>query len=222
MLPSASDSELQLTMFWYARQVWVLNWHWLFNFSFVGHLLGFISVGNVSANSRGWWSYLQGKTAAVHSVKFWRCCCCLFACLFSFFLLSSVWLNRSHLSVFSMISYPLHKLGVTSGTRHGDPHGRFKCERVKYTFIYFYYFFLWQMMESKLLVGGKSIVDTTTEQERALEERRREIAEQHVSYYFSWSFSQWIYFTENPLRFCFFQLMRTCIISTSLIITQSL
>ena len=41
------------------------------------------------------------------------------------------------------------------------------------------------MMESKLLVGGKSIVDTTTEQERALEERRRQIAEQHVSYYFS-------------------------------------
>lgn len=48
---------------------------------------------------------------------------CLLVC-FAFFLLSSVSLNRSHLGVVRMIFYPLHKLGVTSGTRDDDSHGR--------------------------------------------------------------------------------------------------
>ena len=138
MLPSASDSELQLAVFWHSQKASLgfkvtvalrLFFCWAFaELHFCGKCFQETAeVGEVICKEKRQWSTPLNFGLC--------CCCCLFACLFSFFLLSSVWLNRSHLSVFRMISYPLHMLGVTSGTRDGDPHGRLKCERVKYTII---------------------------------------------------------------------------------------
>ena len=125
ILPSVG--ELQLAMFWHAKKAnlgFKVTLAWPFDFYFVGHLLGFISVGNVSAKIPRFVKLFLKKNGGGGVVD------CLLVC---FAVLSSVWLNRSHLGVVRKISYPLHKLGVTSGTKDEDPHGRFKREQVKYT-----------------------------------------------------------------------------------------